>query len=101
MPSDFSIAFPGGPIKRVKRESSVEAECVKAAVAAGWMHKKVGTNGWPDHLFLRRGRVVWVEFKRKGGKLRPGQERRTKELRENGFAVFVIDSKEAFERVVL
>ena len=95
--NDELVDFDGGPLKFGNRESKIEAAGVKYAVARGWMHKKVGTNAWPDHLFLREfGVVLWVEFKRPGEKLRPNQERRVAQMRDRGFRVLVIDSKEQF-----
>lgn len=38
----------------------------------GWLTPKlqyVGHTGWPDRCFMRRGRIVFIEFKRpKGGR---------------------------------
>lgn len=91
------VDFEGGPLVFGKRESKTEAAAVKYAVARGWMHKKVGTNAWPDHLFIREfGITLWVEFKAPGKPLRANQEKRVGQMRDRGFRVLVIDSKEQF-----
>ena len=49
------------------------------------------TAGYPDDLFLFRGRIAFIEFKRLGGRPRLLQLARIAELREQGFPVEVID----------
>lgn len=87
------------PLPSRTKESRLEANGVRYAVERGWMHKKIGTNAWPDHMFLRRGRTVFVEFKREGEKPRANQDRRLGQLRDNGFEAVVIDRKEQFSNV--
>jgi hypothetical protein len=82
------------------RETTVESRVCKFAKGRGWEHKKVGTNGWPDQMFLRRGTVLFIEFKRaKGGRLSEKQKRRIPWLRLNGFTVYTIDNFEDGKRV--
>jgi len=53
--------------------------------------------GVPDRLVLLSfGRVVFVELKAPGKKLRPLQEKRKQQLEKLGFKVYIIDS---YERV--
>lgn len=86
------------------RESSLEAAAVAYAVERGWMHKKIGTNAWPDHLFLggrlttnaTHDRVVFVEFKQRNKQPRANQAKRLRELQDRGFTAVVCDRKEQF-----
>jgi hypothetical protein len=76
------------------RELAVEGAVVKWAKARGILVLKlnlIGNTGWPDRLFLHEGRVVFIEFKRPGEKLRRNQPQRVAELRQRGFTVGVYD----------
>jgi hypothetical protein len=73
-------------------ESQIEAAAVKAAKADGWEAYKFTSpqrRSVPDRLFIREGRVVFIEFKRPGGKLTSGQEREIAKLRKAGAEVHV------------
>lgn len=60
-----------------------------------------GINGVPDRMvLLKNGKFAFVELKAPGGKLRPLQEKRKKQLETLGFLVFKIDSKEQIEEVL-
>lgn len=94
---DELMDFGGGPLVFRVREKKIEAAGIAYAVSRGWTQKKVGTNAWPDRLFLRKfPEMVWVEFKRPGESLRPNQEKRVAAMRSRGYRVEVIDSKEQF-----
>ena len=61
--------------------------CLKF-VSPGW-------EGAPDRICLfPSGKIFFVEVKRPGAKPRPLQVKRHEELRELGFRVYVLDSKE-------
>lgn len=51
-----------------------------------------GLNGFPDRTFIWKGTVVFIEFKRYDGKLRPMQEVVIKALEDQGANVIVTDS---------
>ena len=55
----------------------------------------------PYKIFLKKGRIVFVEFKQPGGKLSPLQIRQIKKLRLQGFTVLVVDSIEEFKHAFL
>lgn len=76
-------------LKNIREAKHVEKPCVDYAEAHGWMQRKVGTEGWPDRVFIRNGRTVWWEFKVPvGGVLSVQQALRVKELREHGAEVY-------------
>ncbi len=92
---DDLFYFDAKPIKRKSLlESSIEAHAVAYATARGWLHKKIGTGAWPDHMFLKDGVVIFVEFKQYGKTPRPNQAKRLKEIRDAGFQALVIDKRE-------
>ena len=60
-----------------------------------------GSNGMPDRLVcLPGGRVIFVELKAPGQHPRPMQIYRIGELKQKGFRVEVIDSKEQVDEFV-
>lgn len=60
-----------------------------------------GVTGVPDRIvLLPHGKVIFVELKAPGKKLRPIQERRVKELRDLGFRVECIDSIDGVKELV-
>ena len=77
-------------------ESKIEKRLKKEIELIGGKALKFispGTNGVPDRIvLLPRGRIVFVELKAPGKKLRAIQELRKKQLEKLGFRVEVIDS---------
>lgn len=73
-------------------ESAIEKYSCAKAKKAGWLPIKVGHSGWPDRLFLKNGRYVWVEFKQPGKKPRALQKIKIMELTEQKAEVHVISS---------
>lgn len=58
--------------------------------------------GYPDRIVILPGYpIVWVEVKSKGKKPRPIQEKRHAQLRNLGQRVFVIDSREGVQDVLI
>jgi len=85
-----------------KLESHNTSEAHKYAERRGWFTFKVESptfNGLPDRMYLRRGRYVWIEWKRPGrGEtgLSAIQVVRIREMREHGAEVYVMDNMEEF-----
>jgi len=76
-------------------EREIEQPAKKYAKAHGWWACKFvspGLRSVPDDVFIRDGRVLWVEFKRPGEEPRAQQAKRTREMREHGAEVYVIDN---------
>lgn len=74
--------------------NGVEARSVAIAKRRGWKAykwKASNKRGVADHIFVRRGRILFVEFKAPGKRPRRQQNKRHRELREEGFDVIVID----------
>ena len=87
----------------MERERDVERMLKKSVERAGGLCFKFlsGVSGVPDRLCLfLGGRVVFVETKRKGEKPRKIQERQIRKIRELGFRVEVIDSKQGIKELI-
>ncbi len=81
------------------REAQLEAACRQWSKERGWLCYKLvspGKRGFPDRMFVRAGRIVFVEFKTSKGRLSVHQARRVDELVEAGAEVHVIDSFDDF-----
>jgi hypothetical protein len=85
-------------------EAGIEIPVVYYAEARGCMVLKLnvtGRKGWPDRLFIAHDkRIMFVEFKRPGGKPRKLQAHILKQLTENGHRVEVIDNVEAGKKLL-
>jgi hypothetical protein len=76
-------------------ESYIEGNVQGIAEAHGWLVRKVkwiGRVGCPDRLYMKGGRVLFIEFKRPGKDLEPRQVREIKRMRNHGVEVHVIDN---------
>jgi len=76
-------------------ERDIEQALVDAVESEGgicWKWVSPGRVGVPDRIVVLRGRVVFVELKAPGEKLRPEQERRHADLRRAGADVITIDT---------
>ena len=88
---------------RSKLESQIQADARDYAKIRGWLAIKVttsSTNGWPDFYYLRRGRHVWVEWKKSGEPPGLHQVERIREIEEHGGEVYVFDNLEDFKKVM-
>jgi Holliday junction resolvase-like predicted endonuclease len=76
-------------------EADIEKPAVKYAESRGWKVRKVRwlcRRGAPDRFFVRRGRIIFIEFKALGEPLDVHQQIEIAELRSEGIEVFVIDN---------
>ena len=89
----------------MKNERELQGRCLKWARLQGVFGRKVETPayiGFPDCLFLYKGRVLLVEFKHPNGtgKLSPLQERDHERLAAVDVKPKVIDSFDAFKCLI-
>lgn len=91
------------------REDVIEGEVVALAEKDGWLVRKLqypGRRGAPDRMFVKfwydynRARIVFIEFKRPGGKVRGIQRKEHQKLRERGAEVHVVDSVEKAKEIL-
>lgn len=76
-------------------EISVEGTVVGIAEAQGWFVRKIvwpGHKGAPDRVFIKDGRVVWIEFKDRGKPAHPLQARKHREMAAAGASVYLCDN---------
>ena len=87
----------------MKTEAQIEAAACQWAKEQGWLAYKFTSparRSVPDRLFIKDGRVVFIEFKRPGGKLTEGQEREIDRLRKAGVEVCVCYSVQEAKEVL-
>lgn len=85
------------------REKDVEGPSKAKARRAGWLVRKYSSpsnSAVPDDIFIRGGRVFFVEFKAPGKKPTELQEEEIKKMREHGATVYVVDSISQFEGIL-
>jgi Holliday junction resolvase len=73
------------------KESEIQSKIIKNHKDEGWLAIKLiqtNTNGIPDLLLIKDGRVVFVEVKRQYEKSTPLQQYVQKQLRDKGMSVF-------------
>lgn len=79
-------------------ESTIEKKVTAYAKKLGWLPYKFtspANRGVCDHLYIRNGEVIFIEFKQLGKVPSPLQAKVHKTMREHGAKVYVIDSVEA------
>lgn len=84
--------------KKPVLEKTIEEKGEAYADRRGWWHCKFtspGTPSVPDRIYIRRGRVVFIEWKRPGEEPTVKQYKRHREMREHGAEVHWVDSLEA------
>lgn len=78
-------------------ERELEQSVRKFAEKRGWLWMKFespGYDGVTDRIGARRGRVIFMELKKRGEKPEPHQLLVHQEMRDHGCEVFVIDNLE-------
>jgi hypothetical protein len=83
-------------------ESTIEKKVTKYAESLGWWSSKFtspSNRGVPDHLYLKNGVTVFIEYKQLGKQLRTLQEFRIRQMRDHGATVHVVDSINAGKAV--
>ena len=81
--------------RNTKLEKAIEKQACKWAESNGWLHYKMnvlGQRGWPDRVFIKKGKVLYVEFKAPGKEPNPLQTYRLNSLRMKGVSAFWVSS---------
>lgn len=84
-------------------EKKIEGSVCDYAVRKGmWCRKYVSParRGAPDRIFAYKGRVFWIEFKKKGGVLSPLQRIEIKKMRDAGLTVYVCDDVAQGKKII-
>lgn len=80
------------------RERDIEAKATALAKKAGWLCFKFvspSQRGVPDRIFIKDGRVVFIEFKAPGKKPTQLQAQTIRKMQAEGCEVYVCDSIES------
>ena len=78
------------------KETTFEQAWSRRAAKKGWLSIKniqTNLNGWPDRMYLKQGKVFFVEFKAKKGRLSQLQVYRINQIRTLGFHCLIIICK--------
>lgn len=78
-------------------ERDIEDAAVRWARLRGWFTRKYkgpGRRSHPDRLFVRRGVVIWIEFKRLGKEPTELQWKEIREMQAHGAIVYWVDCLE-------
>lgn len=83
----------------MRKESKIEKDSVKMAEVDGWYSRKFtspGRRGAFDRVFMKAGRIVWIEYKDPERKLKldPLQGVEYRKLKAHGAEAFVCESTE-------
>jgi hypothetical protein len=76
-------------------ESDIENLTIAWATGQGWLCPKlqwVNQTGWPDRAFLKNGKVIFIEFKKPGGRISKKQHHWIGRIRDQGVPAIVCDS---------
>ena len=89
--------------KTFRLERDLEAACCRLAKAAGWYCRKLsgpGHRSMPDRMFIRRGIVLFIEFKRPGERPTELQRLEHEQLAAHGALVIWTDSFDEFKEIL-
>ena len=92
------------PAKKRVMEADIERAYVKFIKGTGCNALKLvllNQRGFPDRTVLFNGKVIFVEFKIKGGKLRPSQKAWELTLTKLGFKYFLCDEIGQAEKITI
>lgn len=85
------------------RESKVEKEACKYAELRGWMVVKLmlcSIDSMPDRMFMRKGVVIFIEFKRPGEEATVKQAKRHRDIQAKGVKTFVCDDLDQAKEIL-
>jgi hypothetical protein len=84
-------------------ESTIEKKVSKCAKDTGWLSFKFSSPAQahvPDRLYIKSGKVIFIEFKAPGKKLRIAQKKRFEQMRAKGAIIYVVDDIEQGKAVL-
>lgn len=88
---------------KTERESKLEKDSGEFAESRGWWQFKImkaSKNGVPDRYYARRGRSIFVEYKKEDKPPTAQQLKRHKDMRDHGIEVFVVDTFEQAKEIL-
>lgn len=85
-------------------EKNIEAAVIAFAELRGWWTCKFvspGLRGVPDRILIRKGRVIFIEFKKPGEAPTEQQAKRHREMRAAGVEVFWFSALDIAKQILL
>jgi Holliday junction resolvase len=79
----------------VAAEAKLQSKIITDLKSEGWLVNKImlcSNQGWPDVEAYKQKRTIFIEVKSEGKKAAPLQQYRHKQLIDQGFEVYVIDT---------
>lgn len=76
-------------------ESFIQRQIIVKLESWGWMVVKLiqtNTNGIPDLMAMKNGKVVFIEVKREGEEPAPLQKHRLNQINDKGIIAFWVDA---------
>jgi Holliday junction resolvase len=92
-----------GTESEFRLEKDLQKAAVRWAREAGWFarrYKGPGRRSHPDYLFIRRGVVVWVEFKLPGNEPTELQHEEIGKMLAHGATVYWLDDFADFKAIL-
>lgn len=84
-------------------EKYIEKKVCDYAKIKGWLQYKFSSpscRSVPDRLFIKSGKVIFIEFKASGKLPTEAQSREIEKIKSKGIPVFVVDSLEKGESII-
>lgn len=84
-------------------EKKLERRCCDVAKANGWWTRKFSSpsnRGVPDRIFLKDGKVIFLEFKAPGGQPTKLQQHELEQIRDHGGQAGWTDNIEFFKEIL-
>ena len=78
-------------------EKKIEDRVTRQAIMMGYLPIKFtpkGDVGWPDHIFIKDGKHIWIEFKAYGKVPSTAQNYRMEQLAKHGAKAYWCDNVE-------
>lgn len=74
------------------KESYIQTKVNEFARSLGWEVCRLKNKDDPDRLYYRQSIVIFIEFKKPGGKVSPGQKETHRLLRHHKMNFFLVDT---------
>ena len=84
-------------------EKKLEKRCTDVAKVHGWWSRKFSSpsnRGVPDRIFIKEGKVIFIEFKAPGNEPTPLQLHEIRQIGIHGGRVFWTDNVDKFKMIL-
>ncbi len=84
-------------------ESKIEKDVCDYAKSKGWLVYKFvspSNRGVPDRIFMRHGKMFFIEFKATGKHPTKLQEKKARDIQKQLFGVYVVDDIDIGKKII-